>query len=551
MKVVEYVIILLFFVAMAVLLFLAGLTVQWLLAAGALCFAALAFFMFLRARKHLATQVSAQSTSLDALNAEKQDALARLAEAQTSKKEQSERIDSLQEQLAVLERSKSVRINNLKLVSKKAQIAVAALSQDVRHLSSMVAEMGDGIEAQKFSLFKTGEAMEQIVSSVAGVSSSVNAASRDAQTSRDTAQTAQAELHSAVSSINTVASASEQMKSAMTLLNTHSESIGSVMSVIREVADQTNLLALNAAIEAARAGEAGRGFAVVADEVRALAEKTMRATQEITGAVQDMRTATSNSLQAVEATAQHTADSAERALKAGNFMDGIVGGMDQAADALENIAAAAAEQSASSTRTNRELEEISAIAARTADNMQKFTSLLVTIADSLEDIEVVASSLDNDDFSGVETTRIVEWTDDLATGIENIDSQHKMLLAYINSLFRALRSKAETPVLLDIVNCLKEYTANHFSTEEQYFKHSGYVAIDKNTAADKHIQIHRNFVDKVASVERELQNGHDAVGDELLEFLKSWLLQHIRLKDHEYVPFVKQSFRDAETKRKS
>ena len=107
-------------------------------------------------------------------------------------------------------------------------------------------------------------------------------------------------------------------------------------------------------------------------------------------------------------------------------------------------------------------------------------------------------------------------------------------------MYRASRRNAPKEDILDIVNSLKNYTATHFSTEEQYFTHSGYHDVAR------HKEVHRNFVAKVAEVERDLQHGRIDVGDSLLDFLKRWLLNHIKVTDHEYVPFVKQSIRDAE-----
>ena len=137
----------------------------------------------------------------------------------------------------------------------------------------------------------------------------------------------------------------------MNSLGQKAEAIGQVVGFINDVADQTNLLALNAAIEAARAGEAGRGFAVVADEVRNLAEKTMQATKEVTEAVSSIQRQTQETIAAVDSSAEQTVRSAERASSAGTSMEAIVQNMERAAQQLEQIAHATVEQSRSSQDT--------------------------------------------------------------------------------------------------------------------------------------------------------------------------------------------------------
>jgi methyl-accepting chemotaxis protein len=160
-----------------------------------------------------------------------------------------------------------------------------------------------------------------------------------------------------------------QTEAAMRLLVDQVVSIGRAAEAINQIADQTNLLALNAAIEAARAGEAGRGFSVVADEVRSLAAKTQQSTADIRGTVEALQQVTDNAVRAVDSVRQTVQDTKEGAVQVSGALSDIVSNVRQMADQSTMIATAAQEQAHVAEEITRNMNRINAMSDANAESL--------------------------------------------------------------------------------------------------------------------------------------------------------------------------------------
>jgi methyl-accepting chemotaxis protein len=236
-------------------------------------------------------------------------------------------------------------------------------------LSHQVDRCSQGAAAMSGVVLETGAAMKEMHASVLDIVASAEEASKVTQWTREKARDGEAVVGRAVDCIADVKVQSLAVKADMAELGRHAEGIGRIMNVINDIADQTNLLALNAAIEAARAGEAGRGFAVVADEVRKLAEKTMTATREVGTAIRDIQDGTQKNIGNVDKAVHGIAEANELAVASRDVLREIAAQAAGAADQVTAIANVSRRQSSVSDSVNSSVDQICSISSETAEAM--------------------------------------------------------------------------------------------------------------------------------------------------------------------------------------
>ena len=267
---------------------------------------------------------------------------------------------------------------------------VAAAAEE---LSAQVEQVTQGTEIQSERTASTATAMEEMNATVLEVARNAGQASEQASETRNKAEHGSEMVNKVIEAINQVNAVAMELEGNMQELGAQAEAIGGVMNVISDIADQTNLLALNAAIEAARAGEAGRGFAVVADEVRKLAEKTMSATSEVGSSIQGIQQSTTNNINRVITAGQSVVTATELAGASGEALQEILDLVAGNTALIAGIATAAEEQSATSEEINNSVEEINRISAETSSGMLQSASAVQELSNMAQQLRTLLDRL--------------------------------------------------------------------------------------------------------------------------------------------------------------
>jgi methyl-accepting chemotaxis protein len=245
---------------------------------------------------------------------------------------------------------------------------LASASEEISAASS---QMAQGSERQKEQSAQAATALDEMTTTVRETANSSNHAADAARKAANTARKGGAIVESAVTMMSTIAEFVEGTGAKVQELGQRSDQIGEIIKVIDEIADQTNLLALNAAIEAARAGEQGRGFAVVADEVRKLAERTSKATKEIAGMIKSIQLETRDAVDSMRQGTKLVQDGVSTTTQAGVALSEIIGMAETVGDMVSHIATATTQQSAATDQVGRSIEEIANISSQSAAGVQQ------------------------------------------------------------------------------------------------------------------------------------------------------------------------------------
>ena len=290
------------------------------------------------------------------------------------------------DELGMLAASFKKMIVNLRETIGQVGEAAAAVASASTQISSSTEEMAAGANEQTSQAGEVATAVEEMTKTIVENSKNAGHTAETAKAAREAAEGGGKVVAETVVGMKRIADVVNRSAHTVRELGKSSDQIGEIIGVIDDIADQTNLLALNAAIEAARAGEQGRGFAVVADEVRKLAERTTKATKEIAGMIKTIQADTTGAVTSMEEGTSEVDSGIKLADRAGSSLSEIVLMIKNLTDMVSQIAAASEEQSSASEQISKNVDAISSVTSQSASAIQQ-------IARAAEDLNRLTENL--------------------------------------------------------------------------------------------------------------------------------------------------------------
>lgn len=312
--------------------------------------------------------------------------------------------------------------------SQEQSRTAQATSQSMEQLGRAVQEVATGSQAQARTVDESVALIQQITAAIEQVAKLSQEAAQNGNQVTEVANTGGKQVAAAVGGMDRIKAATDKVAGMVEQLGQSSQQIGAIVETIDDIAEQTNLLALNAAIEAARAGEHGKGFAVVADEVRKLAERSSKATGEIAELIGSIQQMTGHAVDAMNQGSQEVAEGTELANQAGGALRSIQEAVAGIVRQIEDMSAAAAQMSGSSAEVIKAIESVSAVTQQTTAAAEEMSAASTEVTQQVEQVAAVSEE------NAAASEEVSASTEEQSAAVEELTSSAEELAGMAQQL---------------------------------------------------------------------------------------------------------------------
>lgn len=312
----------------------------------------------------------------------------------------STRFNSMVDQLKAIIEKVQIGSEKVAVSAEELRVNVEQNTKSVDTATVAIQQVASGAHQQEQSAIETARAMEEMALGVQKIAENITSMEESSNEMKNRAQTGNEYIQKVIHQMNSISRSVNHSSNVVKLLNGRSQEIVQIVEVISGIASQTNLLALNAAIEAARAGEQGKGFAVVADEVRKLAEQSHLSANQITKLIQEIQLETASAVEAMEAGTSEVIQGVEIATQAGETFGAILTTTDNVVSQIQDVSAVAQQMSAGAEEVTASVEELANIAKISTDSTSSLASSseqqlasITSVSNSAESLTEMAKDL--------------------------------------------------------------------------------------------------------------------------------------------------------------
>jgi len=408
----------------------------------------------------------------------------------------------------------------------------------------------DGLEGStkflKESTSNSSAATEQMAATIATIAKNTDDMMEDMEKTVDLVEKTGESSSLVIQEMGTIKEVVKTSSEDVISLGQKTYEINEIITVIDEIADQTNLLALNAAIEAARAGDAGRGFEVVAEEVRKLAIKTSDATKEIYSMIKDIQGEAGKVIEKMKKANTEVDSGVERVNETGSILEKLLQTFESLQSTVSTITYSLKEQSNATDEIAKQSDNVNNNAEETAYILKKsFDEIAIMYKESVE-LKSIFKKLNTErkslkeinDQQKKETNNKEHFVmkENFFTGVRLIDTEHKGLFDQINKLINSIEKGQAKDEVAEIVEFLIEYTETHFGDEEKLMRDNNYPEYDHQKTS------HDKFVDFVKDLKKsiEMDGVYPGLAIKVEKYLGDWLVNHILHMDKKIGEYMRK-----------